>query len=202
MGGCIDYAARKYSKANNEFCFDYDNTKPRTEIKYHDLNNLYGKAMMQYLPYKDFKWIKVSDKNIDIALNKKDKSPQGYILEVDMYCPDELHDQQNDFSMSPEKLKITKYVLSPEQIDMIKQHNLKVSITKKLITNLYPKKNYIVNYRNLKYYLANGRQLTKVQRILEIKQASWMKPYIGFNTEKRTQATNETNKNFFKLWKI
>ena len=45
-----------------------------------------------------------------------------------MYCPDEFHDEQNDFSMAPEKLKITK--LSQEQIDMTKQHNLKVGITK------------------------------------------------------------------------
>ena len=163
------------------------------------MNNLYGKAMMQYLPYKDFKWIKVSDKNIDIALNKKDKSLHGYILEVDMYCPDELDNQQNDFSMAPEKLKITKYVLSPEQIDMIKKHNLKVGITKKLTPNLYPKKNDIIHYRNLKYYLANGWQLTKVHRILEFKQSPWMKPYIDFNTEKRMQATNEADKNLFKL---
>ena len=55
MRGGICYAATTYSKANNEFSFDYDNTKPRTEIKYHDMNNLYGKAMMQYLPCKDFK---------------------------------------------------------------------------------------------------------------------------------------------------
>ena len=86
MRGGICYAATKYSKANNEFCFDYDNTKPRTEIKYYETNNLYGKAMMQYLPYKDFKWVKASDKN---------------------------------FSMAPEKLKITKDILSPKQIDMI-----------------------------------------------------------------------------------
>ena len=55
MRGGICCAATKYSKANNEFSFEYDNTKPRTETKYHDMNNLYGKAMMQYLPCKDFK---------------------------------------------------------------------------------------------------------------------------------------------------
>ena len=120
MRGGICYAATKYSKANNEFCFDYDNTKPKTEIKYYEMNNLYGKAMMQYLPYKDFKWVKVSDKNISVALNKKDKLLYGYILEIGIYCPDELHNEQNDFSMAPEKLKITKDILSPEQIGMIK----------------------------------------------------------------------------------
>ena len=36
------------------------------------MNNLYGKAMMEYLPYGKFRWIKVTDKNIDIALNKRE----------------------------------------------------------------------------------------------------------------------------------
>ena len=93
---------------------------------------------------------------VNIALHKKDESLHGYILEVDMYCPDELHDEQNDFTMAPEKLKITEDILSPEQIVIIKQHNLKVGITKKLTPNLYPKNKYIVPYRNFKYYLANG----------------------------------------------
>ena len=35
----------------NEFCSDYDKTKPKFYIKYLDVNNLYGKAMSQYLPY-------------------------------------------------------------------------------------------------------------------------------------------------------
>ena len=42
------------------------------QIKYHDMNNLYGKAMIEYLPYGNFRWIKVTDKNIDIALNKRE----------------------------------------------------------------------------------------------------------------------------------
>ena len=86
----ICYAAKKYSRANNEQCQNNDPTKPKTEINYHDMNNLYGKAMMQYLPYKDFKSIKVTDKNINRVLNKKDNSLHGYILEVDIYFLDEL----------------------------------------------------------------------------------------------------------------
>ena len=45
----------------------------------------------------------------------------------------------------------------------------------------------------------NGWKLTKVHKILEFKQSPWMKPYIDFNTEKRMQATNKADKNFFKL---
>ena len=101
--------------------------------------------------------------------------------------------------MAPEKLKVTKEMLSQEQIDDIKKFNIKIGTTRKLIPNLYAKKNYITHYRNLKYYLANGWKLTKVHRILEFKTSPWMKPYIDFNTEERMQAINEADKNFFKL---
>jgi hypothetical protein len=35
---------------------NYDNTKEDTYINYFDANNLYGWAMCEYLPYKNFKW--------------------------------------------------------------------------------------------------------------------------------------------------
>ena len=56
-----------------------------------------------------------------------------------------------------------------------------------------------MHYRNLKYYLSKGWVLTKVHKILEFKQSAWMKPYIDFNTQKRKEATNEADKNLFKL---
>ena len=163
------------------------------------MNNLYDRAMMSYLLFSSFRWIKVTDKNIHKAISKKDNSLHSYFLEVDMYLPDELHDYRNDFTMAPEKLIVTEDMLSKEQIETIKQFDLKIGTTKKLIPNLYPKENYATNYRNLKYYLDSGWQLTKVHRILEFKQSPWMKPYIDFNTRKRMQATNESDKNFFKL---
>ena len=62
-----------------------------------------------------------------------------------------------------------------------------------------PKNSYVVHYRNLKYYLLNGLIFKKVHRILEIKQSSRMKPYIGFNTEKQIETTNEAEKTLLKL---
>ena len=40
---------------------DYDPQKPSTFITYHDMNNLYGCAMSDYLPYGGFKQLKNYD---------------------------------------------------------------------------------------------------------------------------------------------
>ena len=58
MRGGVGYINKSYSKANNEYCQVYDKEKPKKYILYLKMNNLYGHAMSQYLPYADFKWVK------------------------------------------------------------------------------------------------------------------------------------------------
>ena len=41
-------------------------------------------------------------------------------------------------------------------------------------------------------------KLTKIHRFLRFKQSDWMKKYIGFNNEKRTNAANSFENDFFK----
>ena len=42
-------------------------------------------------------------------------------------------------------------------------------------------------------------KLNKIHRVLKIKQSDWMKKYIDFNTKKKMSATNDFEKDFFKL---
>ena len=79
------------------------------------------------------------------------------------------------------------------------KYEIKVSDVKKLIPNLDKKTNYVVHHRNLQLYLSLGMKLTKIHGVLEFKQSDWMKKYINFKTEKRTNATNDFQKDFFKL---
>ena len=96
MRGGISYINKRYSKANNEYCSDYDSEKLKTYITYLDMNNLYGHAVSQYLPYANFKWVKNIDKIKQKLMNIKSNSSTGYVLEVDLEYPQKLHDIHND----------------------------------------------------------------------------------------------------------
>ena len=95
LRGGISYIAKRYAKANNKYMNDYDPKKQSTFISYLDMNNLYGWAMSEYLPYEGFKWLKSLDKFDIMSVN--DKSPIRYFLKVDFEYPDELHELHNDF---------------------------------------------------------------------------------------------------------
>ena len=173
--------------------------KSKNYIIYLDMNNLYGHAMSQYLQYADFKWVKNKDKIKQKLTNIKSSSSTGYILEVDLKYPQELHDIHNDYGLAPEKINIPKEWLSDFCLKIANVHNNTTGKVKNLVPNLMDKNNYVIHYRNLQQCLELGMKLKKIQRILKFKQKDWMKPYIDFNTERRKESTNKSDKNHFKL---
>ena len=80
MRGGISYINKRYSKANNEYCSDYDSEKLKTYITYLDMNNLYGHALSQYLPYANFKWVNNINEIEQKLMKIKSNSSTGYIL--------------------------------------------------------------------------------------------------------------------------
>ena len=110
LRGGVSYIAKRYSEANNKYIKNYYPTKPSKYIKYLDENNLYGWAMGGYLPYGGFKWLKNAD-NFDVYLISEN-SLIGYILEVDLEYPDELHVLPNEHPLVPEKRAIPYDMLS------------------------------------------------------------------------------------------
>ena len=95
LRGGNSYIAKIYAKTNNKYMKDYDPKRMSKFIMYLVMNNLYGWAMSNYLPYGGFKWSKnVGGFDVNsVSL----KSPIGSILEVDIEYPDELHVLHNDY---------------------------------------------------------------------------------------------------------
>ena len=199
MRGGTSYIANRYGKANNKYMKKYDEKEPSKYIMYLDANNLYGWAMSQYLPTGGFKWL--SQKQIDkINLGTyTDDSKKGLILEVDLEYPTELHDLHNDYPLGPEKIKVTNEMLSDYCKKIKKKFNISSGLVHKLIPTLNDKQKYVLHYKNLQSYLNLGLKLKRVHRVLEFNQSPWLKQYIDFNTQKRTNAKNSFEKDFFKL---
>ena len=137
-------------------------------------------------------------KNVDV-MSIDEKSDIGYILEVDLEYPKELHKLHNDYSLAPEKLVVTNDILSNYCESLADKYEIKVRNVKKLIPNLGNKTKYLVHYKNLQLYLSLGMKLTKIHKVLKFKQSDWMNKYIDFNTKKRMCAANDFEKDFFKL---
>ena len=178
--GGVSMISNRYSEANNKYMDSYDDAKPSKYIQYLDANNLYGWAMSEKMPYKDFKWVDIENTSVEEVLSRVLLDEDlGYILEVDLEYPSELHDLHNDYPLAPETMVLNR--------------------VNKLTPNLRNKTKYILHHRNLGLYLSLGLKLTKIHRIIEFKQSGWLAPYIALNTDLRTNAKNNFEKDFFKL---
>ena len=202
-GGMCQVSMRK-AEANNPYMGErYDEHKERSYINYLDANNLYGLAMCQKLPYKDIKFVNDIDNFNEEEILKYDNGSEGYILDVDLEYPKELHDKHIDYPLAPQIMSVTSDMLSDCQKEIYKSYHenkeAKDEQTKKLILNVMDKTNYILHINILKFYLKQGLKLKKVNRVIAFKQKEWLKPWIDFNTEKRKQATSDFEKDKYKL---
>ena len=179
--GGITQTVYKMAEANNPYMGeDYDMKRPTIYIQCLDANNLYGWAMSQSLPTGEFKWKQVENRNpITILEELSDKIELGYLLDVDVSYPKELHDDHNDLPFMCNKRDVNG--------------------VKKLVADLHYKKNYVIHIRALTQAIEHGLILEKINKIIEFKQSPWMKDYIDYNTMLRTAAKNDFEKDFYKL---
>ena len=104
MRGGTSCITKRHCKANNKYMQSYDVNKSSKFIIYLVANNLYGSVMSQYLPYGGFKWLNQKEIYKFDVNSIECNCIDGYILELDLEYPDELHDLHNDYPLAPEKL--------------------------------------------------------------------------------------------------
>ena len=125
----ISYIAKRYAKANNKDMNDYDPKKQLKFISYLDMNNLYGWAMSEHLPYKEFNWLKNIDEFDVMSISKK--SLIESLLKVDLEYSDKLHELHNDYPLAPEKLAVSSDMLSKYCKKIADKYEIKVGDVKK-----------------------------------------------------------------------
>ena len=130
---------------------DYNKYKKQSNLKHLDVNNLYNWAISQKLSVNDFKWVEyLSESNEDFVKSYSDESDEGYFLEVDVQCPENLHNLHNGLHFFSKGMKI-------EKVD-------------KLIANVYDKEEYVIRIKNLKQASSYGLVMKKFHRVIKFNQ--------------------------------
>ena len=163
--GGITQVVHKHASANNKYMGDhYDPSADSIYLQYLDASNLYGWVMSQPLPTSRFRWVDVNPNEIAKFAKLENK---GYVLDVDVRYPRDLHDSHNDLPFMCERMEINK--------------------VEQLVPNLHDKKGYVIHIRGLDQALNHRLILKRVHRVIEFNQSAWMKPYIDSNTQLRAE---------------
>ena len=155
-----------------------------TELLYIDINNLYGWALSQQLPARDFKWV-VEPAELAAIMSRPlpdETADHGYVMQVDLSVPAELHDRLSDLPPAP----VSQCPPGSKQ--------------KKLLLSFEPKKHYVIHSALLKFYIEElGVKVDCVHRDISFSQERVFSNYIAKNTEKRAQSTTKFKKDYYKL---
>ena len=192
--GGVSFVNNRYTKID---------PKKNESIMYIDANNLYGFAQKMCLPISHFQWVpKKLFSSIDWMKQTADQKT-GYVAEVDLDFPPELHDIMDDLPLAPEHVEVDYDKLS--QYSKTVKENLqglrraKSSKSKKLITSVESKTRYVVHYLNLQFYLQLGAKITKIHSVVKFKQEDFLKPFIDFCSAQRAAAKTKFEQNLWKL---
>ena len=91
--GGICHAILRYAKANSKCMMDYNKDEEEPFLQYNDANNVYGFAISEPLPVDGFERMEdLSKIDEDFIKNYDENSDKGYMLEVDVEYPKNLHD--------------------------------------------------------------------------------------------------------------
>ena len=128
--------------------------------------------MSQKLPVNGFTWkTNMSIFDEQFIRNYDEDSDKGYILELAIDYPKDLHDFHSYLPFLQERMKVNK--------------------CNKLVCKLYDKKNHVVHIRVLKQASHHGLVLKQVHKEITFNQIAWLKPYIDMNTKLIAKAKND-----------
>ena len=179
-GGICGIMGDRYVNSNN--------------IWYIDANNLYGYAMMQKLPHKDFEFITTTTLDprtdlvrgkpsgfLDAILRTPHDSDHDYYIVCDIDYTNKCKERTEQLALMPNKRKINDKELDYRERDGGRARS------EKLILDHNNKTEYMVHYRMLKFYVKLGVKVKKIHRKIKFKQDYICRDYIQNNKTKEQQ---------------
>lgn len=119
LRGGMCQVGHKDVTANNKYAEnDYNQDAVSSYIAYLDANNSYGLAMSQKLPYASFEWSDDVQPAEHVLIHNN--GDEGYILEVDLEYPKDLHELHSDYPLAPENIKVSADMVSEFSKDIYK----------------------------------------------------------------------------------
>ena len=119
-GGLSSVFSSRQEVANNTILPEFDESKNVLSIIDLDANNVFGGIMLQYpLRLKGFEL--VEDISLDEMLQTEDEGDIGFLVDVNLEYPDELHDKHADYPLVPDKESIEPLESSDFQTSL--KHN-------------------------------------------------------------------------------
>lgn len=186
-----------------------NNHDENIHLAYIDQNNLYGSSLCRPLPHSEFTWVSEDElqqlSDPTKIQNLDDEGDYGYLFEVDLEYPSELHDATVDFPLAPETDFVDTDLFSTHMMEYYKSLCITRGVqnryvaNKKLLLSQFDKESYVCHYAILKFYLAMGMKLLKLRSAIRFRQKRFVEPYIRYNSNKRSLAHNAFEKDFYKL---
>ena len=151
-----------YQQNNKYIGEEFDPSQPSYVLIYVNGNTFYGWVMGQKLSTDGFRWMEPSELHSDRISQLAQDAGKGYLLEVDVSYPGDLHDSCNDLPFMPERMVIN-------------------GVTK-LVPNLYDKEKYVTHIVALDQALKHGLILEKEKKP---RRAMMMEEYECMKAETR-----------------
>ena len=123
-----------------------------------DADNPYDHDMSSFLPTSDIRFLTEDEIALHNISTTSPTEGTGYVLEIDMDYPRELHAPHSDYPLAADKFKINRDKLSPSSKSLVGERSM---AQEKLTPNLYDKTKYVTHYTNLKFYLEAGMKSRK-----------------------------------------
>ena len=181
-------------------------------IIYLDVNGLYPFVMQKYLyPCGYLKWV---DFTKDPSINQNPEKyfmdelcprlksrGEGCCIAVDMYFPDEVKKLTEQFPFAPEHLVLHDcyYDENGDMYPFLQKWSTanggeKMKPFVGLVGTLYPKTEYGVHWKLLRWYVKHGVKITKIYHGVIFKEGDYLRGYVQLNINIRNGVSDELRK--------